>query len=383
MSSDHPDPAATMAQDSEVSSGVGPGVGSGSPVVILDNGPVTANRKPSLGRRVVSAFPLFLLLLAVLALVLANTSTYYVAYSPGEASDLSPRITLTGSKQFKPKGHFLLATVGLTDRLTTLQWLQAKINPDYDLKRYKDIYPSGRATELKRSRVMMDDSKTLATLAALRYLGKDGVGSGVKVLEVGVNTPATGKLRVGDIITSINDAPICVSTDLRTGIMRQEPGTPVRLSVTRSGKPVTVDIVPLTFNGQRIIGVGVETVKCDLPINVKIETASIGGPSAGLSMTLAILDLLTPGELTGGTVVAATGTIDADGSVGDVGGVRQKTAGVRSAGAKLFLVPPGEEQEARSRAGNLPVVAVSNLDQAIAALRQFGGQPLPSPRALP
>jgi Lon-like protease len=351
-------------------------------IVVLDNGMVEANRKPSLGRRIFGFVPVALLALTVVVAVMARVSTDYVAYAPGEASDLSPRITLSGAEQFKPKGHFLLATVGLTDRLTRLQWLRAKFNPDYDLKKYKDVYPGGRASELKRSKVMMDDSKTLATLAALRYLGQDGVGSGVKVFEVGKGAPAEGKLIAGDVITKVDGAPICVSTDLRTGIMRQEAGKPVRLSVTRSGKPISVDVVAVTANGNRVIGVAVETVKCDLPINVKIDTASIGGPSAGLSMTLAILDLLTPGELTGGTIVAATGTIDADGSVGDVGGVRQKTAGVRSAGAKLFLVPPGEEQEARSRAGNLPVVAVRNLDEAIAALRQNGGQPLPSPRVL-
>jgi Lon-like protease len=352
-------------------------------IVMLDNGTVSAPRKPSLVRRVASALPFVGLLIAILALVLANVSTDYVAYAPGEASDLSPRITLSGAKQYKPKGHFLLATVGLTDRLNGLQWIQAKINPDYDLKPYKVVYPGGRETELKQSRVMMDDSKTLATLAALRYLGQDGVGSGVTVKEVFKNLPATGKLLADDVITSVGGNSICVATDLRTGILKQPAGTPVLLTVLRKGKMLDVELVPTTIEGRRVIGVAVETVKCDLPVKVKIDTASIGGPSAGLSMTLAILDLLTPGELTGGTIVAATGTIDADGSVGDVGGVRQKTAGVRSAGAKLFLVPPGEASEARSRAGDLPVVPVTNLEQAIAALRQYGGQSLPSPRATP
>ena len=352
-------------------------------VVITDSGPVVAQQRVSVGRRIVRVYPYLALVVALLVLAASRVHTDSVAYAPGSASDLTPRISLSGAQQFRPKGSFLLATVGLTDRLTVTQWVRARLDADVDLRDYDKVYPSGRVTELNRSRVMMDDSKTLAALAALRYLGKDGTGAGVKVIEIEPTFPANGKLVVGDIVTAVNGAPICVAGDLRTGITASVKGAPVTLTVTRKGEPspVAIGIVPAYLDGTPLIGVAVETVKCDLPIEVKIDTDNIGGPSAGLSMTLAILDLLTPGELTGGTVVAATGTIEADGSVGDVGGVKQKTAGVRSAGAKLFLVPPGEEQEARARAGKLPVVAVRNLSDAIEALRRYGGQSLPSPRA--
>lgn len=354
-------------------------------VVVTDDGPVIAAHKPSFGRRLVRAYPFGALLLAVAVLAASRIHTDSVAYAPGHASDLTPRIKLTGASQYQPKGSFLLATVGLTDRLTITQWVRARLDADVDLKAYDQVYPSGRTNELNRSRVMMDDSKTLATLAALRYLGQDGIGSGVKVIEVEPTLPAKGKLFADDVVTAVNGAPICVAGDLRSGITASPKGKSVALTVTRKGatQPIVVDIVPSVIEGMSLVGVAVETVKCELPVTVKIDTDNIGGPSAGLSMTLSILDLLTPGELTGGQVIAATGTIDADGSVGDVGGVKQKTAGVRSAGAKLFLVPPGEEQEARARAGKLPVVAVRNLNDAIEALRRYGGQPLPSPRATP
>ncbi len=354
-------------------------------VVITDAGPVVAQHRVSVGRRIVRLYPYLALVVALAVLAASRIHTDSVAYAPGSASDLTPRITLSGAEQFRPKGSFLLATVGLTDRLTVTQWVRARLDADVDLKDYDKVYPSGRASELTRSRVMMDDSKTLATLAALRYLGRDGTGSGVKVIDVEPTFPANGKLAAGDVVTAVNGASICVAGDLRAGITASAKGAAVALTVTRKGEstPVEIDIVPAYVEGTPLIGVAVETVKCDLPIEVKIDTDNIGGPSAGLSMSLAIVDLLTPGELTGGTVVAATGTIDADGSVGDVGGVKQKTAGVRSAGAKLFLVPPGEAQEARARAGKLPVVAVRNLSDAIEALRQYGGQSLPSPRATP
>jgi Lon-like protease len=354
-------------------------------VVVTDAGPVHAGPKPSKFRRALRAYPYIALAAALVVLGASRIKTNSVAYAPGSASDLTTRITLSGAPSYKPNGSFLLATVGLTDRLTVPEWIRASLDPDIDLQPYSKVFPSGRQTELTRSRAMMDDSKTLATLAALRYLGRDGTGAGAKVFAIEPNFPADGKLSVGDVVTHVDGASICVAGDLRAGIVKAPKGAEIALTVKRSASQAVeeVRLVPKIVEGFPLIGVAVESVKCDLPITVDIDTDNIGGPSAGLSMTLAIIDLLTPGELTGGVVVGVTGTIEADGSVGDVGGVKQKTAGVRSAGAKLFLVPPGEAQEARSRAGRLPVVAVASLAEAMEALRQNGGQSLPSPRATP
>ena len=75
------------------------------------------------------------------------------------------------------------------------------------------------------------------------------------------------------------------------------------------------------------------------PFPVSIDVTNIGGPSAGLAMTLGVIDALDKGSLTGGRTVAATGTIDGQGNVGAVGGVAQKTVAVENAGASIFFVP--------------------------------------------
>ena len=85
------------------------------------------------------------------------------------------------------------------------------------------------------------------------------------------------------------------------------------------------------------------------PFPVTIDVTNIGGPSAGLAMTLGVIDALTSGSLTGGHTVAATGTMDSQGNVGDVGGVAQKTVAVENAGASIFLVPPQEYKAAMSK----------------------------------
>jgi PDZ domain-containing protein len=120
------------------------------------------------------------------------------------------------------------------------------------------------------------------------------------------------------------------------------------------------------------------------PFPVSIDVADIGGPSAGLAMTLGVIDALTVGSLTGGHTVAATGTIDSSGNVGDVGGVPQKTIAVENAGASVFLVPPQEYRAAMSKdRPGLMIYAVSTLDQALVVLAAHGGTAVGSAASTP
>jgi PDZ domain-containing protein len=110
------------------------------------------------------------------------------------------------------------------------------------------------------------------------------------------------------------------------------------------------------------------------PVKVTVRTENIGGPSAGLAMTLGIIDKLSSGRLTGRHIVAATGTMDPAGNIGDVGGVAQKTIAVEQAGASVFFVPTVELKTAESKATpQLHVYAVNNLDQVLRILKQLGG----------
>ncbi len=126
-----------------------------------------------------------------------------------------------------------------------------------------------------------------------------------------------------------------------------------------------------------------EFVTYQFPIDVKINTQLVGGPSAGLSFALAIIDDLTPGSLTGGKRVAVTGTISPDGSVGAVGGVEQKAITARTNGVQLMIVPKSEVADARRGAGNVRVVGVDNINQALAALHRAGGAEVPPPSTTP
>jgi PDZ domain-containing protein len=144
-------------------------------------------------------------------------------------------------------------------------------------------------------------------------------------------------------------------------------GTPPKGLVDRGCGPATKPTAYLGIQTQ-------QQLAWDFPVKVSVHTADIGGPSAGLAMTLGIIDKLSGGDLTGKRTVAATGTIDAQGDVGPVGGVAQKTIAVERAGATVFFVPPEEYPDAKSKdTPQLHVYAVSSLDQALRILKRLGG----------
>ena len=121
--------------------------------------------------------------------------------------------------------------------------------------------------------------------------------------------------------------------DLTRIVRPHRPGTSVELGVVRAGKHISVRVPVVSDAGRAIIGVQL-VLRYEVPVNITIDTSDVSGPSAGLAMALAIIDSLTPGELTGGKRVAVTGTIDPQGNVGQIGAIAQKAVSVRAAGAR-------------------------------------------------
>jgi PDZ domain-containing protein len=194
-------------------------------------------------------------------------------------------------------------------------------------------------------------------------------------------------LNLGDTITALDGNEIATLDDLIRVIADYIPGDVVTLSVVPHQTSTVVDrrvqlIADPDDPNRTLIGiVPADTRTVDLPFEVGINTNSIGGPSAGLAFTLALLDELTPGDLNGGTKVAATGTISEDETVGAIGALRQKTVAVKAAGAKVFLVPASQSEDelaqARQVAGaSLRIIPVANLEDALNALLDLGGSGL-------
>ena len=316
-----------------------------------------------------------------------NGHVNYVVISPGPTSNVDERLTVKGTAQYATTHNVLWATVNLKDSPPPLDVVVGWLKGDSDVFERRTILgDTSRAQSDRESRAEMDDAKLVAGIVAGRRAGAVPTGGGATVLEIAKGVPAAGVLHVGDVITAADGRAVCLQGDLRAALARVHPGAAVRLGVRRKGASASTDVNVRTVAragfSRALIGITAGPVggsPCRLPFTVSVDARRVGGPSAGLAMTLAILDRLTPGDLLGAGPVAVTGTIEADGSVQEVGGVKQKTLAVKAAGAKLFIVPMSEVAIAQAHAGRMRVVGVTDLEGALVALRQLGGTPLPSP----
>ena len=328
------------------------------------------------------------------------------AITPGLAQPVGPLIKVTGHPHAPTRRAVYLTDVYVT-QLTVWQWVVAKIHPVHEVVVPGSFFTGGQVpiSQLADSSyLMMSDSKDAARVVAMRELGYHvlGVPDGATVTAVGIRSPAA-ELGVGDRIVAARGHVVTTACGLTDALDGAVPGRPVTLRVARahfsaSGTltyraPSTVvvgtDPVPpsLTQTGcpgaptrTVFLGIGLEDATAwHFPIDVEIDTAFIGGPSAGLAMTLGTVDALSRVPITGTMKVAATGTISPNGVVGDVGGVAEKTIAVENAGAHVFLVPVQEAGVARSAASpGLKVVAVRTLAQAMRAIEALGGHaPVP------
>ncbi len=325
------------------------------------------------------------LLIGIVAAGLFIQLPYY-ALEPGSVRPTEEAITVSGAESFPSEGMIEFTTVAIR-QITPFDAVAAWLDDDVEVLSEEDLFGPRTAEENRQFNIqLMDTSKLDAVRVALVELGYEVpiTVTGQIVVEVGDGTPADGVLTPGDVIVSVDDTEIREVSDLNDALLPTRPGDEVVLGIEREGSSEVVD-VPIVL-GERSDGgengfIGVSLSPRDLvydfPFEVEIDSGNVGGPSAGLAFTLSVLDVLTPGELTGGSRVAVTGTILGDGTVGPVGGVEQKAAAVRNAGIELFLVPVGEGAVARQHAGDgVKVVEVADLDEALAALDQLGGNAL-------
>lgn len=330
---------------------------------------------------------------AVLYTALA-TAPYYELL-PGQAQSVSGLITVANTPAHHPSSRLLLTDVEV-DNMKYLQFVPAWFDPDATVVSAGELTANLPAVEFDaQGTVDMSESQLTASSVALRQLGysvpEHDVGTTVYVIQPGSPAWNQHALEVGDVVTAIDGVPTPNPQALVAAVHTHQPGETITLQIGTIAHPTPGHPVSLKLGSKRdsngnvepLIGIGDRAAPIgsmgtqpayDFPVAVHINSDNIGGPSAGLAFTLGIVDSLTGGQLTGGHVVAATGTIHPDGTVGDVGGVAQKTVAVERAGATLFLVPVQEVSVAQSKAtGKLKVMGVSSLSQALQDLLRIGG----------
>ncbi|MFQ5343844.1 MAG: S16 family serine protease [Anaerolineae bacterium] len=325
-----------------------------------------------------------LLILGLLGIAGSLAPTNHGLEAPGLALSVEPMIELPPEYRHPYTGSFLLTTVFPQAPITAGQWVYGQLSPVVKIVPPERIVPPDKTPQelAQEGNRMLDESRTLATVVALRMAGYDVqvLGEAAEVVSILPESPAHDVLQPGDHIVALNDGPIRTASALAEMIRAQDPNANISLLVERDDEQMqfTLPLMqPSSADEPPRLGIGVQTAgfDVDIPFPVKVEPQKIaGGPSAGLMFTLTIYNLLTPEDLTGGRRIAGTGTINLDGQVGPIGGVEQKVAGAEGAGAEYFLSPHENYKDARRVARRIKVVEVATAEEAIEFLR---GLPAP------
>jgi Lon-like protease len=319
----------------------------------------------------------------VLVAVGALLPTHYVVVKAGPVFNTlgpdkgQPLIDIQGQRTYPTTGELDLTTVrvfgGPGSSTTLLEVLEGWANPGEDVVPYGDVY--GRGTTPQQNKEQghreMVTSQEAAAVAALRLLGY--AATQIEVAEVARDAPAAAVIAAGDRILSVNGTATPDGDLLHTALQKVTPGQAATVVIERAGQRRTVSARTRRGpDGSTLLGVSVE-LAAHLPFPVKINLNDVDGPSAGTMFALGIVDKLTPADLAGGRHIAGTGTVDVDGLVGPIGGVRQKMLGARSAGADFFLAPADDCSEVTGHVPEgLSVVKISTLAQARDAVAQIG-----------
>lgn len=281
-------------------------------------------------------------------------------------------VTVDGATTYASSGELRLTTVAVSHTSDTPFSLGPVVRAWLDPASI--VYPDIPVERNREEAVQQEwiSSQEMASVAALGELGT-AVPAEIRVADFSPGSRAEGKLMVDDIIVSVDGKEILTLPDLSAAIGAHAPGDKVTVVVARAGEDITTTFPTIQAqSGKTLMGVAIDPT-FDMPYSVNVEIDHVGGPSAGLIFSLAIVDLLTPQDELQGAKVAGTGTISPGGDVGPIGGIPLKMIGARRAGADWFLAP---ESNCSEVVGHIPaglrVVSVATLSEAYDAIVAIG-----------
>jgi PDZ domain-containing protein len=315
---------------------------------------------------------LALLVIAFLVLWLVPSNSYI--FLPDRAHAVDPLVQVQGGHKQRGGGIYFVdifvRKASLIERIWPGIHEGAELVPSSAF-----LAPGVSNTErIAADQREMTRSQQIAGAVALRAAGfrVRAIPTGALVQQVAGDAPAAGKLLPTDVIVAAGHRRVRSPADLRAIVGKRRPGDTIKLSVRRGSNLMKVAVRTVADPQQRgrsIIGIFVDQAAfIKLPRRVKINAGSVGGPSAGLAFALDVLEQLGK-DVDHGRRIAATGQLQLDGTVTAVGGLAQKTIGVRRSGIHFFLVPAGENAaEARRFAHGVRIVPVHSFRQALRAL---------------
>ncbi|WEG11681.1 SepM family pheromone-processing serine protease [Pullulanibacillus sp. KACC 23026] len=331
-----------------------------------------------------------LIILIILVVILEFVQVPYYVHKPGTADKLESMVHVKGG--YQDQGTMRLVTI-YEIKANLLQYLIAK----YDFNKYTDVYKVSQIqlpdeTQQELNVRNLNDMKTAqdsATYVAYKAAGRNPTIKqlGIKVLDINSEMPAKKVLEPSDLIIEANGKPIHTINDFKKEIKGAKAGQKVQLKIKRGNETKTVSTQLAKFpkdwqtSGQSDeVGLGIvesDDVKVSVTPPVTFNTQGIGGPSAGLMMTLEIYNQLTPSDLSKGYNICGTGTMDFDGTVGPIGGIEEKIVAANKEGVDIFFAPVADHEAKDAEAtvkdihSKIKVVPVKTFDDALNYLKNL------------
>lgn len=303
----------------------------------------------------------------------------YAAQGPGPMFDTlgevagEPVVRIDGAETDDTSGTLNMTTVSVRTNMTLPQVIGRWLGSEDTIVPVEQVLPPDVSPDQMRevNKQAFVASEAAATVAAMNYLGRP---TAVVVHDVVDGAAAAGLLEPEDVLLAVGGTEVTEPGEVQDLVRAKRPGDTIAIDYLRGEEPGTAEITlgaDPHDETRALMGILMSSKPAD-GVSVTYNLQEIGGPSAGMIFALAVIDKLSPGELTGGRTVAGTGTISEDGTVGPIGGISHKIAGARDSGVELFLAPGGNcDEAARVDAGEMTVAAVDSLDEAIEAMDAF------------
>lgn len=318
-----------------------------------------------------------------LLVFLFSLPVFFFSFSPGTAEQVEKLIEVQGHEPLAD-GQFYLTSVSVNDLSTGSLAFNALFSHDQVESLRKMVGGERSFSDYNtRSDVLMELSKNTATAAALQQEGYD-VGAqpaGVIILAIASYAPIAEVAQVGDVIVTLDGREVINKDDIKAVLGSKADGQEVEVTVERQGARTTFTtrvITSGTDDPTPILGIySRDYINYEFPVQVNISTEDLTGPSAGLMLTLGIINVMRGGGLAGSLRVAGTGEIFADGSVGPIGGINYKIVAAAEVGAQVFLVPEENFAEITDHPEGLRIYSVKNVRDALDILQRLREEQAP------
>jgi PDZ domain-containing protein len=314
--------------------------------------------------------------------MVAGIRVPYLATSPGPVTEVHGIISVDGSETYEPAGEFFFLTISRPiQSLTVLEVFEAWRDPEVDVVDRDSIVPPGQTSDVRRLQnlELMMNSQQIATAVALDRLGYEVavVGTGALVAEVLEDSGGFGIVELDDIVVGVDGVEIQFVQELINEVRSRQVGDTVTLTISRDNEMIERQVVlgeSQTDPGLPVVGISVADAGTafEFPFEVDLNAGSVGGSSAGMMQSLGVYNILSEDDITNGHRIAGTGTISTDGSVGRIGGMKQKTFAAIGVGAEYLLVPEGDfDLAVKTADGRIEVIPVATIDDALEFLKSL------------